>query len=90
MSAIWGVVLLRSSKTSRGSLTPASRAIAGMWSTVLVDPPSAISTLMAFSKAFRVIIFLGVTPFSTSSTTLRPLSKAILRFSASEARAVAQ
>ncbi len=64
--------------------------MAGMWSDVFVDPPSAMSTRMAFSKAFLVITFRGVRSSFTSPTTRLPLSKAILRFSPDTARAVAQ
>ena len=55
---------------------------------MLLEPPRARSTRMAFSKAAFVRILRGVTCFFTSSTTLTPLSKAILLFSAEPAMAV--
>ena len=69
---------------------PASWAIAGIWSDVFVEPPSAMSILMALSKAFFVMIFRGVRSSLTSPTIRLPLSKAIRRFSPDTASAVAQ
>src|SRR5690606_16811047 len=42
-------------------------AIAIRWSTALVDPPSAMTTVMAFSNASRVIISEGLISLSSSS-----------------------
>ena len=65
---------------------PTSWDIAGMWRQVFVEPPSVISINIALSNASRVIIFLLLIPFLTSSTTLSPLLYAILSFSAEIAR----
>jgi len=56
----------------------------------LVDPPMAISTLMAFSKAVRVMMSLAFTPLFSNSMTANPLSKATRLFLANTAGAVAQ
>ena len=56
---------------------------------MFVEPPRARSTLIAFSKASIVIIFLGVNSSSTIPTILTPESKAILLLSADPSRAVA-
>ncbi len=56
ISHMWGVTLPNSSNNSTGISKPQSLAMAGMCRTVLVDPPSAKSTRMAFSNAFDVII----------------------------------
>ena len=45
--------------------TPASWATARMWSTVLVDPPMAMSSAMAFSKAALVAMERGSTEASS-------------------------
>ena len=47
--------------------TSASRAAASRWSTVLVEPPIAMSRDIAFSKASRVAIARGSTLSSSSS-----------------------
>ncbi len=57
-------------------------------SAVLVDPPMAISTLIAFSKARRVAILRGVIPSPASSTILSPASLASLNLSAATAGTV--
>jgi len=46
--------------------TPASWAMARRWSTVFVDPPMAMSSDMAFSKAALVAIERGRTESSPS------------------------
>ena len=43
----------------------ASRAAASRWSTVLVEPPMATSSVMAFSKAWNVAIERGRTDASS-------------------------
>jgi hypothetical protein len=48
------------------------RATAGMCNAVLVDPPIAISTRIAFSNAAGVMMSWGVVPRLTSSTIYRP------------------
>ncbi len=47
--------------------TPASNAAASRWSTVFVDPPMAMSRLIAFSNASNVAILRGSTLSSPSS-----------------------
>ena len=59
-------------KSSRVRSTSASLAIAKRWSTALVEPPSAITTVMAFSKAFFVKMSRAVIPLRMSSTTAAP------------------
>ena len=49
-------------KSSRESSTSASCAIASKWSTAFVDPPSAITTVIAFSNAFFVRMSRAVIP----------------------------
>ena len=52
---------------------PASWAMAGRCSTVLVEQPSAISRQRALRKAASVMILSGVRPSSTIFTTRMPL-----------------
>ena len=47
-------------------------AIASKWSTALVEPPRVITILIAFSKAFLVIISEGFILLLTNSTTAAP------------------
>ena len=54
-----GVVRARRSKSSSPSGTPARPAIAGRWTTALVEPPTAMRTRIAFSNAARVRIREG-------------------------------
>ena len=49
----------RRSMSAMVKSTPASRAMASRCSTVLVDPPMAMSRLMAFSKASKVAMERG-------------------------------
>ena len=49
-------------KSSRVSSTSASRAMASRCSTMLVEPPSAMPTAMAFSNASLVRIWRAVMP----------------------------
>src|SRR6516225_1891939 len=58
--------------------------------TALVDPPSAMSTVMAFSNASRVIIRAGVRPASIMGTAARPLNSAMARRRESGAGMLAQ
>ena len=80
-----GVFLLNSLKRSMLSSMVASLAIAGRWSTVLVEPPRAISTAIAFRKAFRLAISLGLIFFFTSSIAFIPAILASLILLASTA-----
>ncbi len=59
-------------KSSRVRSTSASRAIASRCSTALVEPPSAITTAMAFSNASRVRICRAVMPARSMPTTASP------------------
>ena len=59
-------------KSSRVSSTFASLAIASRCSTALVEPPSAITTVIAFSNACLVRIVRAVMPASTRATTASP------------------
>ena len=51
----------------------------------LVEQPIAIATVIAFSKAFRVWILLGVRSSHTISTMRRPHSEAMRMWPASAA-----
>ena len=44
--------------------------------TVLLEPPTAIISMMAFSRASQVMIFRGVMPRCTMSTICWPLRRA--------------
>jgi hypothetical protein len=50
--------------------------MASRWSTALVEPPRAMTTAMAFSKASFVMIWRGLMLRSRRPTTARPASKA--------------
>src|ERR1700676_1975396 len=63
------------------SLIPAALAIASRCRTALVEPPSAMATVMAFSKASLVMISEGRIPRLTSSTTAAPAEAASASFS---------
>ena len=67
------------SKSSRSSGTPARPAIAGRWTTAFVEPPSAIKTRMAFSKAGRPRIRDGRRSSRAISTIRRPAASASRR-----------
>ena len=56
MSARCGTRRPMREKSSKHSSTLASFAIARRWRTALVEPPSAITVAIAFSKACLVII----------------------------------
>ena len=71
-----GVLSLKALKVSRVSGTPASLAMAGRWSEVFVDPPKAISTVMAFAKASAVMMSEGRRSRFTSSMICIPVSLA--------------
>ncbi len=64
---IHGVTRDKSSMSSESKSTPASCAAAKRCSTVLVEPPMAISTRIAFAKASRVAIAFGSTDASSPS-----------------------
>ena len=46
--------------------------MASRWSTALVEPPSAMTTAMAFSKAGLVMIWRAVMPWRSRLTTASP------------------
>jgi hypothetical protein len=71
-SPMCGVRRLIRSKSSSSSSTPASWAMASRWSTALVDPPRAMTVVMAFSKAGRVMIWRGRMLASSSPITASP------------------
>ena len=73
-SASTGTRLPMRVKSSSSSGTFAACAIASRCSTALVDPLSAMTTVIAFSKASRVRICDGVMPAFTSRTTALPAS----------------
>ena len=68
-------------KSSIESLTPAECAIARRWRTAFVEPPRAITTVMAFSNAFLVRMSLGRTPALRSATAASPARRQSSRFS---------
>ena len=72
MSAMWGTRAATRLKSSSSRATRASLAMARRWSTALVEPPSALVTAMAFSNASFVMIWRGVMPARSSSTTASP------------------
>ncbi len=65
--------------------TSAEWAMASRWSTALVEPPWAITTAMAFSKAFRVRIWRAVRPAAIASASTRAEAAVLSAFSASTA-----
>ena len=67
---------------------PASWAMAGICRTVLVEQPSAMSTAMAFLKASRVAMSLGLMFFLRSSMIFMPACLASRRRAALTARIV--
>ena len=75
-SARTGTFLPMRVKSSSVSFTFAEWAMASRWSTALVEPPSAMTTVMAFSKASRVMISSGRMPRLSSSSTARPAARA--------------
>ena len=74
-SANTGVFLPMRTKSSRPSLTPAAWAIAMRCRTALVEPPSVMMSVMAFSKASFVMISRGVMPSLIMFMTAAPASK---------------
>ena len=63
-------------KSSSDSFTCAECAIASRCSTALVEPPSAITVVIAFSNAWRVRMSRGRRLRSTSATTAAPARSA--------------
>ena len=76
VSARWGTRAATRLKSSRSRSTRASLAMASRWSTALVEPPRAMVTAMAFSKASLVMIWRGRMPARSSATTACPEAKA--------------
>ena len=68
--------------------TPAVRAIASRCSTALVDPPTAMITLMAFSNASLVSRSKGRMLAFTASTNTSAERAALSAFSSSSAAIV--
>jgi hypothetical protein len=58
-------------KSSSASFTPADEAMASRCSTALVEPPSAMTTVIAFSNA-AVRILRGVMPLLDQLDTAAP------------------
>ena len=77
-SGVWRLIASNSIKSSG---IPARRQIALRWMRRFVEPPAAISTLMAFVTERFVTMSSGFTPSSTSPTMRRPVSSAIRSFS---------
>ena len=71
-SASSGVFALIRWKSSRVRSTSASCAIARRCRTEFVEPPKAMTAVIAFSKAFFVMIWRAVIPFRINSTTASP------------------
>ena len=67
-----GVLSLKVLNISSVSGTPASLAIAGRWSEVLVEPPKAMSTVIALAKASAVRIAEGLRSFLHQLHDLHP------------------
>ncbi len=72
VSAMWGTRAATRLKSSSARSTRASLAMASRCSTALVEPPSAMTTAMAFSNASFVRIWRGRMPALASSTTATP------------------
>ena len=68
----WGTLSAMREKSARVRSTSASFAMARRWSTALVEPPNAITTAIAFSKAGLVMMSRAVMPWRSSSTTASP------------------
>ena len=66
-----------SSNRSRSSDAPARPAIATRWMIALVDPPSAIAAVTAFSNAAVVMMSRGFRSSHTISTMRRPAADAM-------------
>jgi hypothetical protein len=62
--------------------------MARRWSTAFVEPPTAITTAIAFSKAGRVMIWRDDSPRRTALASTRADSAALSAFSASSAAIV--
>ena len=69
----FGVLSLMSLTMCRSSATPASCAMAGRWSIVLVEQPSAMSTVSALWNAAAVMMSRGRMSFSISSMICIPV-----------------
>ena len=76
VSARCGTLAATRLKSSNSSSTSASKAMAMRWSTALVEPPRAMTTAMAFSKAALVMIWRGRMPSRSRFITACPLAKA--------------
>ena len=74
-SASTGTRLPISVKSSSESSTPMVLAMASRCSTALVDPPRAMTTVMAFSNASRVMMSEGLMSFAISSCTAAPAAR---------------
>ena len=75
-SASTGTCRWMRSKSSIVTSTPASRAIGGMWSRAVVDPPMAACRTMAFSNASRVRMARGLRSCWISETSCLPVARA--------------
>ncbi len=68
-------------KSSIVIFTPAALAMAMRWSTAFVEPPRAVTTVIAFSKAFFVMMSRGRMFLLMRFTTAAPASKQSISFS---------
>ena len=71
-SARTGTCLPIRVKSSIESRTSAEWAIARRWRTAFVEPPSAITTAIAFSNALRVMMSRGLMPAFRSASAASP------------------
>ena len=85
MSASHGVRRDSASNRSRSIGTPSRPAIASRWIAALVEPPIAITVVIAFSNAFSVITSDGFWSSHTISTMRRPQAEAMRMWLASAA-----
>ena len=76
-----GTLWFSSSNSSGSSTMPSSRAMAGRWMAAFVEPPMALCTMMAFSKASRVRISPARMPCSASFGISRPARRAAAKIS---------
>ncbi|MNY40997.1 hypothetical protein D3C86_1757780 [compost metagenome] len=71
-SAKWGTRRRICSKSSNVKSTPTEWAMASKCRNAFVEPPKAITTVIAFSNAFFVIMSLGYISCSSSDITCLP------------------
>ena len=74
-SAMKGTRSETACQSSRVRVIPTECAMAMRWSTALVEPPSAMTTVMAFSNAARVMMSRGLRSISRRCLIALPAMK---------------